>query len=285
MKSMKELLKSDGIIVAPGCFDPLSALALEKIGFTAAYLGGWAVGAHLGVTEPLTTLTEITDITRHIAHVTNIPLTVDAGAGFGHLPMIRRCVRAFEQAGAQAIHIEDQVVPKRINYHKGRLDLVSVDEMLQKLDLALKSRSSDDLVIIARTDAGRNKEESFDRAIERANIYAKTGVDMIKTFPRNEEEMIRAPKEINAPLCYVASEGLGRPIPTPDEAKSLGYKMIVYPLTPVISAFGSIKKTYEHMFATGKSGFTPEETSKLSKEIMSLISIDQLAEMENGIRQ
>ncbi len=215
MRSLREMLDSDEIITAPGCFDPLSALALQSVGFETVYLGGWAVGAHLGVTEPLTTLTEITDIARRIRHVSDVPLIADAGAGFGHLPMIGRCVRAFEEAGAQAVHIEDQVVPKRISYHKGRLDLISTGEMLQKLEYALKSRKSSDFLIIARTDAGRNREEPFDRAVERVKAYAKTGVDMVMLFPRSEEEMVRAPKEIDFPLCYVASEGLGRPVPTP----------------------------------------------------------------------
>ena len=284
MEKLKKLLETEKIVVAPGCFDPLSALAIENIGFKAAYLGGWAVGAHLGTTEPLTTLTEFADISRNISHVSDIPLTVDAGAGFGDLPMVKRMLKCFEEAGCQGIQLEDQVYPKPISYHKGKHYIISADEMLQKIDICLKYRKTPDTIIIARTDAGRNANEDWNNAIERANLYAKTGCDLVMTFPRNEEEMILTPKKVDYPLCYVASEGLGRPIPSPEEAASYGYKMIIYPLTPVISAFSSIKRTYENMFRTGRSGFTPEETSALSKEIMSLIHIDELSELDSVIK-
>jgi methylisocitrate lyase len=217
---LKELLKQERIIVAPGCFDPLSAKIVEKVGFPACYLGGWAVGAHLAITEPLTTLTEMVDVSRNIASALKIPLIVDADSAFGHLPMVQRTVSSFEQSGVAAIHLEDQVVPKRLHYHKGEIDMISIDEMMQKLEHALNARKNHDFLIIARTDAGRNKDEPFTNAIERANIYATSGADMVMVFPRNEEEMALAPKKINHPLVYVASEGLGRPIPSPDELQA-----------------------------------------------------------------
>ncbi|MET3506214.1 isocitrate lyase/PEP mutase family protein [Halalkalibacter oceani] len=284
MLNLKELLIKEEIIVAPGCFDPLSAKIIEAIGFKSAYLGGWAVGAHLAVTEPLTTLTEMVDVSRRITSATTIPLVVDAGSAFGHLPMVDRTVSGFEQANVAAIQLEDQVVPKRMHYHKGEIDLISTDEMMQKLERAVEVRKTKDFVIIARTDAGRNKEEPFSKAIERANLYASSGADMVMVFPRNEEEMKLAPKEIDYPLVYVASEGLGRPIPTPEEARALGYKMVIYPLTPVLSAFTQIKETYQTLMETGKSGFTAEQTSRLSKEIMDIISIDELVSLEKSIK-
>jgi methylisocitrate lyase len=263
-----------------GCHDPLSAMTLERVGFKVAYLGGWAVGAQLGVTEPLTTLTEIAGIARSITHVADVPLIVDAGAGFGNATMIKRCVRTFEEAGVQAIHLEDQVVPKRLDYHQGQHHITTVEEMMQKLECAIKARRSDDFVLIARTDAGRNKDEDFNSAIERANIFAESGVDMIKIFPRNEEEMISAPKKVKCPLCYVASEGLGRPIPSPKEAQDMGYKLIFYPLTSIISAYLGFHQSYRNIYDTGFSGIAREDTGKLSKEIMSMISINELATLE-----
>jgi len=281
MKTLKQLLKSDEIIVSVGCYDPLSALALKKTGFNVAYLGGWAVGSHLGVSEPLTTLTEMATIAKNICHVAEIPLIVDAGSAFGNATMVKRCVRSFEQVGVQGIHLEDQIVPKRLDYHVGKHFIISIDEMMLKLDCAMKARKSDDFAIIARTDAGRNKDESFEKAIERAKIYATSGVDMVKTFARNEEEMILAPKKIDFPLCYVASEGLGRPIPTPKEAKELGYKAIFYPLTAIIAAYSAVSEAYQNLYTTGRSNILPEKSSRLSKEIMSLISINELVTLED----
>lgn len=278
---LKELLKKEDIIVVPGCYDPLSAKIIERCGFQAAYLGGWAAGAHLTVTEPMTTLTDMVDIARKINVNLELPLIIDANAAFGDLPAVERTIKEIELAGVDAIHLEDQVVPKRVNYHKGVIDLISEDEMVRKLERALSVRKSKDFLIIGRTDAGRNKEEPFENAISRANRYAATGVDLMMVFPRNIEEVKRAPQEINSPLVYVASEGLGRPIPTPEELKQYGYKMVIYPLTPILASYRSIRDIYIHLKKFGQSGMSQEETSRLSKEIMETIAIPELIELEN----
>jgi len=278
---LSELLKNNnGILAVPGCYDPLTAKIVENCGFQAAYLGGWAAGAHLTVTEPMTTLTDMAEIARKINVNLNIPLVMDADAAFGDLAAVVRTVRELELAGVQAIHIEDQVVPKRVHYHKGVIELIPVGQMAQKLEKALEVRKSRDFLIIARTDAGRNKEEPFARAVERANIYASTGVDMVMVFPRTMEEVKMAPEKIHAPLVYVASEGLGRPIPSPAELADLGYKMVIYPLTPILAAYKSVKHVYANLANSGKSGMPPEETARLSSEIMEMIAIPELIKLE-----
>lgn len=279
---LSNLIKSEEIVVVPGCFDPLTAKIVESCGFKATYLGGWAVGAHLTVTEPMTTLTDMADIARKINLNLNIPLMIDGHAAFGDLVAVTRTIREIELAGVQAIHIEDQVVPKRAHYHKGVIDLITVDQMVQKLEKALEVRKSKDFLIIGRTDAGRNKEEPFENAILRANIYAATGVDMVMVFPRNMNEVKMAPEKINAPLVYVASEGLGRPIPTPEELKELGYKMVIYPLTPILAAFQSVRQVYNNLSQTGKSGFSQEATAQLSADVLELISIPELIKLEEN---
>jgi 2-methylisocitrate lyase-like PEP mutase family enzyme len=280
MMKLAELIKEDGIVVVPGCFDPLTAKIVESSGFKATYLGGWAVGAHLTVTEPMTTLTDMVDISRKINVNLSIPLMIDANAAFGDLVAVTRTIREIELAGVQAIHIEDQVVPKRVHYHKGVIELASVEQMVQKLEKALEVRKSKDFLIIGRTDAGRNKEEPFENAIERANIFASTGVDMMMVFPRNMDEVRMAPEKINASLVYVASEGLGRPIPTPEELQDLGYKMVIYPLTPILAAFHSVKQIYTNLAQSGKSGLSQEETARLSSEVMEMIAIPELIKLE-----
>lgn len=285
---MKELLKKDGFVAAPGCYDPLSALAIEKIGFKACYIGGWAVGAHLGVTEPLTTMTEFADVIRRIHHVVDIPICADMGAGFGLVTNMKRSIREFEDAGASIVHLEDQVYPKNLEYHKGNQQYVGVDEMMLRIEQAKAARRSDDFMIIARTDAGRKTGEPFQNMIDRLNIYKTAEPDMLMGFPHNEEEMIALPKAVDYPICYVASEGLAgnaasgsRPCPTPEEAKALGYSMVVYPITPVLASYSNLIKVYEHMYETGKSGMDPVETARLTKEILSLISIDNLVSLEH----
>lgn len=275
------MLKEKDIIVAPGCNDPLSAKIIESLGFDGVYLGGWIIGAQYGITEPGTTLTEMVMFSKYITDLVNCPLIVDAGACFGDAVMARRTVKEFEKAGVSAIHIEDQVVPKRVSYHKGEYNLIPVDEMLRKIDVCCKSRQNEDFVIIARTDAGRAKGESFDNAIKRANIYAETDVDLVAVFPRTIEEIKRAPKEIKKDLMFVAAEGLGRPIPTIEEIKSYGYKVVIYGLSAILAKYNAIKEVYTNLKENGHTGFTPEIASKASKEIMNLIALPNLQNIED----
>jgi 2-methylisocitrate lyase-like PEP mutase family enzyme len=281
--SLRKMLSEEGIITAPGCFDPLTAKIIEQCNFQACYLGGWAVGAHLTVTEPMTTLTDMSSVARKITTNLNIPLIIDANAAFGDLPAVDRTVREIELSGVSAIHIEDQVVPKRVQYHKGSIDMISAEQMVQKLERALSVRRNNDFIIIARTDAGRNSTEPFTHAIERANLYASTGADMLMVFPRNMEEVIEAPKKIKAPLVYVASEGLGRPIPSPKELENYGYKMVIYPISPILAAFSAVKEIYTNLYETGKTGFTQEKTTQLAAEVLKTINIPELIALEEKI--
>lgn len=279
MRRLREIFESDDIIVAVGVFNPLTALMAEKTGFESMMLAGWSLGAAMGVTEPLLTMTETIDTARAICEVTDLPLSVDVGAGWGNATMMARLVRNCEMAGIQGIHLEDQVVPKRIDYHKGMHYIIPAEEMMLKIDCAVKARRGDTL-IVARTDAGRNEGENFDHAIQRAKEYAKSGADIVKVFARTEEEMVNAPKLVDYPLWYVASEGLGRPIPTPAEAKALGYKGISYPQTALQAAYRAVKEIYENIYNTGSSGVSKADAKKLADEIMGIIPIDKLAHLD-----
>lgn len=274
------MLNNNELIIARGCYDPLSAKIIESIGYKAVYLGGWASGAMLGVSEPLTTMTEMVNLAGSITHVCDIPLIVDADAGFGEISMLPRVVKEFEKAGVSAIHFEDQIVPKRASYHKGEITIIDERQMILKLKIALESRKSEDMLIIARTDAGRNKGEDFLKAIERANKYYETGVDMVMVFPRTIEEIQQAAKNIEAPLLFVASEGLGRYIPNVKELKDLGFKVVVYPLSSVLVSYDAIKEAYLNLLKNGETGLIREKASQLSKEIQDLIGVDRLIDLE-----
>jgi methylisocitrate lyase len=278
--NLKTMLNNNEFIIAPGCHDPLSAKIIESIGYKAAYLGGWASGAMLGVSEPLTTMTEMVNLARSITYVCDIPLIVDADAGFGEISMLPRVVKEFEKAGVSAIHFEDQIVPKRAHYHKGEITIIDEKQMILKLKIALESRKNKDMLIIARTDAGRNKGEDFSKAIERANKYYETGVDMVMVFPRTAEEIQQAAKNIEAPLLFVASEGLGRYIPNVKELKELGFKVVVYPLSSVLVSYDAIKKAYLNLLKDGETGLTRKKATQLSKEIQDLIGINRFIDLE-----
>src|SRR6266850_1810125 len=127
---LRALLAQGELIVAPGAYDPYTARVIESLDFPVVYLGGFSIGLNLGIGEPLTTLTETVDCAMKAVRIVDIPVVVDAGAGFGDATHTHRTVVEFERAGVAAIHIEDQVFPKRAHYHKGRGRIIPVDEML-----------------------------------------------------------------------------------------------------------------------------------------------------------
>ena len=284
---LKKLLSEKEIVISPGCHDPLSAKIVESLGFDSTYLGGFAVGAQLGITEPLTTLTEMVSKAKYICDFVNIPLIVDADAGFGNSAMTYRMVKQFEKAGVSAIHIEDQLVPKKISYHKeekpgkkSKIELVSVEEMVFKITTCIKARTDDSFIVIARTDAGRGKDENFQVAVERANIYAQAGADLIMVFPRNIEEIKLAPKLINADLVFVGSEGLGRPVPSIQELKNFGYKLILYPTTSILVATEQIKQVFLKLKQEGITGNNDSDMERATQEIFKMLSLDDLYNLE-----
>src|SRR2546427_9325644 len=148
-----EMLESPGIIHAPIAYDPLTARIAEQVGFRALDLGGYALGASSCVPEPLLSLEELLTATRRITAAVSIPLMVDGGAGYGDPVHVIRTVQELERAGAAAVHIEDQVYPKRVHYHKGLEHVIPPDEMCEKIRYAVRGRLDPDFVIAARTDA------------------------------------------------------------------------------------------------------------------------------------
>ena len=145
----REMLESPGIIHAPIAYDPLTARIAEQVGFRALDLGGYALGASSCVPEPLLSLEEVLMATRRITAAVSIPLMVDGGAGYGDPAHVIRTVQELERAGAAAVHIEDQIYPKRVHYHKGLEHVIPAEEMCEKIRYAVRSRRDPDFVIAA----------------------------------------------------------------------------------------------------------------------------------------
>lgn len=275
--TLRELLKREEVIVAPGCIDVPSAKIVEGMGFPAVYLGGWAVGAKLGVTEPLTTMTEMVREATYITQQSAIPLIVDANAGFGDATHTRRTVLEFIRAGVSAIHIEDQMTPKRVGYHTGVKYVIPMEEMLVKLRVALDTRGSSDMLIIARTDSREAKNGSLENAIERANRFVEAGADIIMPYScraPSYEEACQVGKSINAPLLYVNDES-SHPNLTVDQLAKAGFKIIIYPLSASLAAADAIQRTYLYL---KKNGVTWN-----SSEIAKIIKVRQMVEENAGI--
>ena len=205
-KALRKLLAKKQTLVKPGAYNALSALIIEKAGFPCCGVTGYGVSAAL-LGKPdvgLLTLDEIVMTTRYITRAVAIPVIADADTGFGNAINVMRTVEDFIGAGAAAIHIEDQVAPKRCGHIAGK-QVVPLEEMVGKVRAADKVRRDldPDFVLIARCDARGVAGGSVDDLIRRANAYLDAGADMI--FPEaltSEAELERAAREIRGPLHF-----------------------------------------------------------------------------------
>jgi 2-methylisocitrate lyase-like PEP mutase family enzyme len=277
---LREVLQSERVVVAPVCCDPLTARLVESLGFKAAYLGGFALGAVTCLTEPLTNMVEMAEHARRIARRIRIPLIIDGDAGFGEPIHTMRAMQEFEWGGVAGTHIEDQYYPKRAHYHKGVEHIIPVEEMVMKIRAAVQARQDKDFLIIARTDAMRT--DGFAEGVRRGNAYIEAGADMVMCFPNTVEESRRAPKEIHAPLAYVNSQGnrLGRPIFSVQEFADMGWKMVVEAITAPLVAIQALKRTYGQLAREGRTTLDPAEMQAMRKEIEDLIGLEEYYAIE-----
>ena len=237
------------ILVAPGVFSPSAAKLAEKAGFKALYFSGAGFSNLLALPDlGITTLTEVAQATKQITAQVKVPLIVDADTGFGEALNVARTVEEMKSAGAAAIHIEDQVLPKRCGHLEGK-ELVDVDEMVKKI-ISAKEAAGTDLVVIARTDA--RTVEGLDAAIERALAYSKAGADMI--FPEaleSREEFKEVRKKLSLPLLANMTEFGKTPYMTVKEFEELGYDIVIFPVTAFRAMMKAVQGTYERLRAEG----------------------------------
>ena len=229
--SLRTRLKQKGIVLAPGIFDALSGLLAERAGFEALYLSGASIAytRHGGPDIGLVTMTEVAETLGAIRERVTLPLIVDADTGFGNALNVMRTVRLFERAGASAIQLEDQTLPQRCGHLDGKT-LVSPGEMAGKIKAALDARSSDDTLIIARTDAVA--VEGFDAALARAETYLAAGADILFVEAlRTKEQMQQGLARIagRAPMLANMVEGGKTPLLSAAELEVLGYGIVIFP--------------------------------------------------------
>lgn len=232
---------SKGIVVAPGVYSGISAIIAEQAGFRAAYISGSGIAGMMGLPDlAMTTLSEVADESRKITAITKMPIIVDCDTGFGETINVTRTVRMMEQAGVSGIHIEDQVLPKKCGHLNGK-ELVSLEDMTSKINAAVKARKNKDFLLIARTDS--RSVNGIDDAIERAREYMKAGADCIFTEAlESEDEFREMRKKVNGFLMANMTEFGKSPLLSVKELESIGYNMVIFPLT----AFrGILKKTEE----------------------------------------
>ena len=248
-KALGKMLEGEGIVVAPGVFSPSVAKVAEKVGFKALYFSGAGFSNLLALPDlGMTTLTEVATATRQITSQVSVPLVVDGDTGFGEALNVARTVEELEAAGAAAMHIEDQMLPKRCGHLDGK-DLVDVDEMVKKLVTA-KEAARGRLLVIARTDA--RSVEGVDSAIQRARAYSKAGADVI--FPEaleSREEFVEFRKKIRLPLMANMTEFGKTPYLTAEEFGGMGYNMVIFPVTAFRASMKAAQDALNHLRLKG----------------------------------
>lgn len=234
---IREMLAANEMILAPGAYDCLTAGAIERAGFKAAYMTGAGVSASHGFPDfGVLTMTEMVAVAGRMARSLSIPLIADGDTGFGNELNAARAVREYERAGVGAMHIEDQVFPKKCGHFDNKA-IVPADEFIAKIKAAAMARETREFVLIARTDA--RSVEGLDAAIDRANRALDAGADVaFVEAPQDLDEMAAIPRRVQGP-CLLNIVWRGK---TPDvsfeDAAAMGYRIAILPSILLKSVMG-----------------------------------------------
>ena len=242
----RALLERPGILQMPGTHNGLAALQAKAAGFEALYLSGAAMSASMGLPDlGVITVDEVCFFVRQVARASGLPVLVDGDTGYGEALNVMHMVRAFEEAGAGAVHIEDQLLPKKCG-HLNDKKLADPHDMAAKVHAAARARR--DLVIVARTDAAAN--EGIPGAVARAKLYLEAGADAIFPEALTTAEMFRAFADAMPGVKLLANmTEFGRtPFFTASEFEAMGYRMVIWPA----SAFRVANKAQAKLYAAIK---------------------------------
>lgn len=278
--SLKSLIKDSKPLLLPIAHDALSARLIEHAGFEAYSVGGFALaGCQYGLPDVgVLSFGEMVSAVRNIMMGANLPLLVDADEGYGDLKNVVRTVETYERMGVSGIVLEDQRSPKRCGHMQGK-DVVEASAAAAKLRAAVAARKDDDFVIVARTDS--LAVHGLDDAIERAELYAETGVDMVFVeAPRTVGEIKAIADRLahKIPLLINMGEGGRTPILDPETLRSMGYSVIVYPSTILNRVVKAIQDGLE---AISEGRYKAEERSMTVKDLAQLFNIDKWIEIDS----
>ena len=268
-KVLRKYLEAPGkMVIAPGAYDGISAHLIAEAGFEAVYMTGAGTSASR-IGEPdigLTTMTEMVTNAAMMAECTQLPVIADADTGYGNPLNVIRTVHEYERANVAAIHIEDQVFPKRCGHLAGK-QVIPAEQFVQKIKAAVDNRRNPDFLIIARTDA--IAVCGFEEAIRRANLCVEAGADVVFVeAPRTIEELKQVPKKVKT-ACLVNMVGPASKTPAVDtgELQKMGYKIAIYPPICFDSAIHGIRQALSVLKEKGIGWdpsfvLSPEEFSK-----------------------
>jgi 2-methylisocitrate lyase-like PEP mutase family enzyme len=278
-RTLKGLLNRHKLLVAPGCFDGLSARLVEEAGFEAAYLSGGAVARSMGIPDiGLVTMSETIERAAQVISAVTIPIIADADTGYGNAVNLVRTVREFERVGVAAIHIEDQITPKRCGHLDGK-EVIPLAEMEMKLAAALRTRTDPDFCIIARTDA--RGVHGFDDAIERAQAFAKLGVDAVFVeAPQSEAELAEIPRRLpGLPLLVNVFKGGKTPMLPVERLQAMGYRIAIYPSETQRAAIHAMRTALDTLKREGTTE-SIDATLTTFKERDQVVGLDEWQKIE-----
>lgn len=235
-KQFRKLLEDDGLVVAPGAYDVISSILINKAGFPAVYYGSMAASATLlGVPDiGIISCTEYVSMVTRIVENVDIPVIADAENGYGDLFSVRRAVQDFERAGVSAMHIEDHAYGKHIDTEHGLC--IDIKEMVGKIKAACDARKDPDTVIIARTDL-LWIYKNIDLSLERACAYAEAGADMIFIANIDEDNIEKAGSTVPVPMLITS----GFTECSHSELENKGIKVLIYFAEPLLAAYSGVK--------------------------------------------
>lgn len=245
----RSLVERGGILRLPGTHNGMAALQARAAGFEGLYLSGAAMTASMGLPDlGIITVDEVAFFIRQIARASGLPLLVDGDTGYGEALNVMHMVRVFEEAGAGAVHIEDQLLPKKCG-HLNDKKLADAHDMAAKVAAAAKARRH--LYLIARTDAAAS--EGMDGAVARARLYLEAGADAIFPEALNTAEMFRefARRVPGVPLLANMTEFGRTPFFTADEFEAMGYRMVIWPVSSLRVANRAQEKLYAALARDG----------------------------------
>ena len=249
---LRALLAADRPLLVPGAYDALSARLVEAAGFDAAYMTGFGTTASLlGMPDVgLLTQAEMVDNAGRMARAVDVPLISDADTGYGNAINVARTVQQFERAGVAAIHLEDQVAPKRCGHMSGK-QVVPTSEMVEKLYAAVQARTDPDFVLIARTDA--RAVEGLDAALARAAAYLEAGADVLFVEAPESEAEIEAVAQAfpDTPLLFNWVERGRTPMLPLARIAELGFALVLFPVATLFSATTGMQRYLAQLRAAG----------------------------------
>ena len=235
-RTLRRLIEKKNALLVPGAYDGVSARLVERAGFPAVYMTGYGTSAsRLGLPDlGYAGLAEMADHARNLAAAVSIPLIADADTGYGNALGVRRTVQAYEAGGVAALHIEDQVAPKRCGHLSGH-QIVPLGEFAGKIRAAVDARRDADLLIIARTDA--ISAVGFDEALRRGEAAARAGADVLFVeAPRDEAQVEKVARAFDTPLLYNYASGGRSPLLPMATLRALGYAIVILPVDTLMVA-------------------------------------------------